>query len=249
MSGGDRSARTDVLVVVAHPDDEIAWFGGLIPLHVALGRRVTVLCMTPGGPPGSEIAAVRAGELRASLRTCGLEDPPLWGGFEDCGWIEGGGFRDLDWVWARWGGRDAVRDALIGVYARERPVTVFAHNPETGDYGHPNHMASGQACIDAFEACQRDPDLVGDPDCLRRLYVSSRVGAPGAGRVDWHRPLDRFDGRTAAEVAASALRCHRSQDCHAIGVRDHLAYELRCGRGDDDDVAAPRVQRSGAGAR
>lgn len=240
MHDRDGPPRVDVLVVVAHPDDEIAWFGGLIPLHVALGRRVVVLCMTPGGPLGSEIAALRATELAASLRTCGVADPPLWGGFEDCGWIEPGSFRELAWVWDRWGGRAAVRDALIGIYARLRPLTVFAHNPESGDYGHPNHMASGQACIDAFEACRRDPALTGDPDCLRRLYVSSRVGAPGAGRIDWHRPLAHFDGRTAAEVAAAALRCHRSQSCHDIGVRDHLAYELRCGSADEGDVAAPR---------
>lgn len=229
------TARTDVLVVFAHPDDEIAWFGGLIPHHVAAGQRVVALCMTDGGAGGPEAAALRAIELTASLRTCGLDAPPLWGGFKDCGWIEGGGFRSLAWTWERWGGRDAARDAMIATFARLRPVTIYTHNPEHGDYGHPNHMATGQACLDAFDACRADPSLIGDPGCLERLYVSCREDEDGARKLDWHRPLPRFGGRSAAEVGAAALRCHRSQSCRDAGVRAKLAYHLRRGEADEQD--------------
>lgn len=220
--------RIDLLVVAAHPDDEITTFGAVIPHCVALGRSVVVACLTRQAD--MELAALRENELRASLRTCGVETEPLLGCFPDCGFIAPDRFETLEWVWQRWGGRTAARDHLIAIYRRLRPRVVFAHHPDSGEYGHPNHMAAGWACIDAWDALHAS----GDPATPCKIYIND--AGPEAWHPDWDAPLPALGGRSPAEIGAAALRCHRSQDCASDGIRSHLRFRTIRSRVGDDVV-------------
>lgn len=214
--------RADLLVVSAHPDDEIATFGAIIPYCLAHGRSVVAACLTRQAD--MELAALREGELRASLWTCGMRHEPVLASFPDCGFIAPDRFESLEWVWTRWGGRATVAAYVAGLYRRFRPRVVFSHHPETGEYGHPNHQAAGWACLDAHAL------LAGDAAQPQKIYV----GDPAGWRVDWHAPLPALGGRSAAEVGAEALRCHRSQSCSDAGVRAHLAFRaIRSQVGED----------------
>lgn len=216
----------DLLVVAAHPDDEIATFGAIIPHSLALGRTVAVACLTRQAD--MEVAALRESELRASLRTCGLADEPVLGSFPDCGFSSPGRFESLAWVWQRWGGREAGRDFIIALYRRFRPQVVFTHDPETGEYGHPNHMAAGWACVDAWDALH----AAFDPATPCKIYV--RSDAPEAWRPDWFAAQPALGGRSPAEIGAEALRCHRSQSCAEAGIREHLRYRILRSRVGED---------------
>lgn len=72
-----------VLVVAAHPDDEILGMGGTIARHARAGDEVTVLWVTDGsstqytGRP--EVVELKYGEAEAALRVLGARD-----------WIRGG---------------------------------------------------------------------------------------------------------------------------------------------------------------
>lgn len=219
-------ALVDLLAVIAHPDDEIATFGALIPLALARGRRVAVACLTRS--PDLVMAAVRADELRACLRTCGITEEPIFAPFPDCGFLGPGRFESLDWVWERWGGRAAAAEYVTDLYRRLRPQVVLAHHPETGEYGHPNHMAAGWACADAWDRLHGD----GDEATPCKIYVRSKDD--GAWRPDWDAPEAAFDGRSPAEVGAEGLRCHRSQNAATAGVRPWLRYALLRSRVGDD---------------
>jgi LmbE family N-acetylglucosaminyl deacetylase len=215
---GPMPARADLLVVFAHPDDEVSTFGAIIPYYLAAGKTAVAVCMTRESNEGT--AALRDGELRESLWTCGMRHEPLLAGFPDCGFLGPDHFESLEQTWERWGGRAAVSAFMADLYRRFHPTLVFTHNPETGEYGHPNHKAAGRACLDAYDALLSQHD----PAMPRKIYITSRTER--AWRIDWNRPLSALGGRSADVVASKALRCHRSQSCSTAGVRSYLAYEL-----------------------
>jgi LmbE family N-acetylglucosaminyl deacetylase len=68
-----------VLVLAAHPDDEVIACGGMLAWHSAQGHEVTVAHMTDGAqgdPSGKfgDIAALRRKEGREALRILGVEN-------------------------------------------------------------------------------------------------------------------------------------------------------------------------------
>ncbi len=64
-----------VLVIAAHPDDELLGCGGTVALHVNQGDRVRSLIVC-GGPPLRETAdaEVRRGQARSAANILGVED-------------------------------------------------------------------------------------------------------------------------------------------------------------------------------
>ncbi|MGW6055476.1 PIG-L deacetylase family protein [Streptomyces sp. NPDC055189] len=80
-----------VVVVAAHPDDEVLGFGGAIATLLAAGNLVHTLCLTDGeashGPATpaarSELAARRRGELAAALGELGTLPAPVHAGLPD----------------------------------------------------------------------------------------------------------------------------------------------------------------------
>lgn len=122
------SAPTKMLVVVAHPDDELLFFGGLLLAHAALEPEI--VCVTDGDFEGDGPARLAAcervcAELGAKLHCLGLPDDP-----SAC--------LDLD----------AIVAALSRRYP-SAPTRVFTHSPH-GDYGHFNHMDVSLAVHRAF---------------------------------------------------------------------------------------------------
>lgn len=110
---------TRVLVVVAHPDDEVIFFGGTIARHREAGASVDVACATSEFAPAT-LGAARRGELRHACRLLGaraillpLADAP--GGLD----------------------RSALAASLRDLVADE-PDVVYTHGP-WGEYGHRHH--------------------------------------------------------------------------------------------------------------
>ena len=67
----------DMLVLVAHPDDELLWFGGMLPMYAGeLGYKIQlVYCIKP--------SAQRKLELLDGLWTCGIDAYPIMLGRAD----------------------------------------------------------------------------------------------------------------------------------------------------------------------
>jgi LmbE family N-acetylglucosaminyl deacetylase len=75
--------RQPVLVLAAHPDDEVIGAGAMLAHHAAAGHEVTVVHMTDGAqgdPDGAtnDIVATRRAEGREALRRLGLDEPVRW---------------------------------------------------------------------------------------------------------------------------------------------------------------------------
>jgi LmbE family N-acetylglucosaminyl deacetylase len=186
----------DVLVVVAHPDDESFGLGAVLHAFAERGSRSRVLCFTHGeastlhGVDG-DLAAVRAGELDAASRRLGVEGVELL---------------------------DYPDGSLAAQEASELAGHVQRHAPETGAgmllvfdnggiTGHPDHQAATDAALEAAITLDVPvyawviPSSVAD--ALNREFGTSFVGRE-PDRTHIVLTVDR-----AAQ--ADAIDCHRSQ--------------------------------------
>ena len=210
-SAGDRPAsvqaweptveKADLLVVVAHPDDEYVFLGALIPYYGAeRGKNVLVCYIT-------ESDWYRRIELLDGLWTAGLRTYPLLGKFYDRYTL------DLNAAYAKIG-KKKVQDYMIGVFRRYKPDVVATHDIG-GEYGHGVHKLCADIVINALGKStdtRYDPDSAKEygtwevPKCYIHLYEKDQI------RFDWKgMTLEAFGGKSAFEAADAAWQCHVSQ--------------------------------------
>ena len=218
MSGG-------LLVVTAHPDDEVLIAGGTLAACAAAGLPTGVVCLTRGeqGPISSRrlasrktLATVRAAELRAACAELGVE------------WVKC--YRRQDGNLEFSDGPAIVRQLAAILWARA-PDAVITFG-EDGLYHHPDHIATYWYTV---RAVKRQADR---PQLYRSVWPTSLsadlVGAMAARGLPsdlWQLEPDEFgtdqldgsfelDVRAFAQQKLRALRCHRTQlgDDHALSA-------------------------------
>ena len=203
---------TDVLCIVAHPDDETRLCGGVIALLISRGALVRLLCLTRGeggelgDPPLAEranLGQVREQELRCAARALGINsvtfmdyvDPPV---------------NADDKVSAPAHHPDKLTEQLAAQIRLHRPAAVLTHG-SNGEYGHPAHRLLYRLTRRAVQALESNPPL---------LYSFS-AHFPGHG---YPRLANRDDPahlivnvEPVLERVIAAAQCHRTQ--HALFVR------------------------------
>lgn len=130
---GQLTGVSEVLAVVAHPDDESFGLGGVLAALASAGRRVRVLCLTHGeastlGDAG-DLAGVRASELACAARQLGVVDASL----EE--WPDGK-LADAD--------RAAVTGRIAAQAASADAIVVLE---PSGVTGHPDHQAASRLAL------------------------------------------------------------------------------------------------------
>ena len=143
-----------LLAVLAHPDDESFGPGGSLARAAAEGVEVHLVTMTDGaagttdnGLDGEELAAVRAGELRAAASELGVTLHHL--SHRDSGF---GDEADAAHPEALVNVPTEQLAAELGVLIQQiRPHVVITHD-ETGGYGHRDHISCHRATVAAFGA-------------------------------------------------------------------------------------------------
>ena len=208
--------KADLLVLSAHPDDEILFMGGTIPYYAGeRGYDVQVAYMVPATP-------YRRLELLDGLWVCGVRHYPDLGSFPDRYVTSlSGMYRQEGWS------RDRVMRHVTGLFRRYRPEVVVTHDVN-GEYGHGAHKvaadAAQQAVSLAADASYQHRFLKEtEPWQVKKLYLHLYV--EGALRMDWRQPLEAFGGRTAFDVAEAAFACHISQQHTAYRVEDYGPYD------------------------
>ena len=147
------SRRASLLVILAHPDDEI-FHGGMLMHLSQQGVRVTLVCATNGeaGKPHPSVGAVddlgalRTGELRLSCQRLGI-DPPVLLGFHDS--ARGERQRHCDARSLATVDMLEVEAAIRRVIEAVRPQVLLTFDPH-GGYYHPDHIAVHRATTAAF---------------------------------------------------------------------------------------------------
>ena len=216
---GDRAAeaqvweppaeKADLMLLVAHPDDEVLWFGGALPTYAGeRGKTCQVCMMVPTMP-------YRRLELLDCLWTCGVKNYPVWGPFRDSFSYT------LSRQYKHWN-KNQVYSLVTGWIRQFRPDVLLTHD-FAGEYGHGAHRVCADAaahCLALAENEKKYPASAKEygtwavPKCYIHLYGENVVD------MDWRQPLSAFGGRTSFEVAEDGFRCHISQQKTDYKVED-----------------------------
>ena len=202
----------ELMLISTHPDDEILWFGGLLPYYAGqLHRKVLVVYMV------GALKHVRNLELLDGLWSMGVTLYPDVGDFHDVGKY------DIGSVYNHWG-RNGAEKRIVEAIRRYKPQVVITQDVN-GEYGHKAHVVTVKAVTDVF-----DGGLAGDPDAYpesaeqygvwtpKKLYI--HLWKEGQIKFDWQQPLSAFEGETGLEVAKAAFKKHVSQQNGKYSVRD-----------------------------
>jgi LmbE family N-acetylglucosaminyl deacetylase len=152
----DERYKADILLVVAHPDDEGA-ATAYLARAIDEGKRVAVAYGTRGSSGGNEVGteqasalgAIREIEARRALATLGITNVWFLGGSDTAS-------QDVLQSLANWQ-HGAALEQLVRLVRLTRPEVVLTFLPGTfiGE-DHGDHQASGVLATEAF-------DLAGDP--------------------------------------------------------------------------------------
>jgi LmbE family N-acetylglucosaminyl deacetylase len=211
-SSGDGIRR--VLVVTAHPDDVDFGSAGTIAAFTAAGLEVTYCIATSGEAGGSDrtmtradMAALRQDEQRAAAAVVGVSDVRFLG--HPDGMVVAN--------------RELRRD-ISRVIRQVRPERVLSQSPERNlefvFASHPDHLATGEAALDAVYPDARNPfahpELLDDeglePWTVPELWIMGPGGEHTGVAVDTTATVER---------KVAALMCHKSQlpDPDAVAQR------------------------------
>ncbi len=188
-----------VLVVIAHPDDEL-FVSGTIALLAERGFELDLVCLTDGGAGSSDLLLnarvgcldrLREKELRCSAEMLGIER--VWMlGYKDAGSELGLESR-----------RDSVSivDRLRECLEKMNPAAVITHGSK-GGYGHPAHLLLHQAVLAAVKLFRGRVDVYSFAAAIPNAFFS------------WHfddRATVVVDVSEFVEQRAAALNYHQSQ--------------------------------------
>jgi LmbE family N-acetylglucosaminyl deacetylase len=223
--------RASLLVVLAHPDDEI-FHGGVLAHLSGRGVRVTLACATngeagkahPSVGPVEDLGALRVEELRLSCARLGIEEPVLLR-FHDSARKERQRHDDphalanVDML--------DVEAAIRGIIADVKPQVIVTFEPH-GGYYHPDHIAIQRATTAAFFSSgvmgNEAPERLFYATMLRDVFRVFADASRGRGISDGLDPdvfatapemiAVSFDASPYLERKLFALTAHRS----AFGV-------------------------------
>lgn len=201
--------KADLLVVSAHCDDELLYFGGTIPTYAGeRGLAVQVAYMANG-------ERVRVDEALAGLWHLGVRNAPVFLPFRDAYTTT------LEDGLKRWGEENTV-STLVELIRRFQPEVIVSHDVN-GEYGHGAHRATAHCLLKAVplaaDAAQY-PDSVTKYGAWQTQKLYLHLYAEQTRTMDWRVPLSAFGGKTAIDLANEAYDMHVSQQEYHQTVYD-----------------------------
>lgn len=178
-----------LLLVHAHPDDEVLGSGATMAKYAAAGTHVTLVTCTLGEegeilvPELEHLASdkqdglgqYRIGELAAACAALGVTDHRFLGGagrWRDSGMMGTPQNERPDVFWNA--DLDEATAALVAVVREVKPQVIVTYN-ENGGYGHPDHIQAHRVAVAAFEKAG-DPTFApasGEPWQPTKLYYTA----------------------------------------------------------------------------
>jgi len=200
----------DLMLVVAHKNDETLYFSGTISKYIAEGKTVGVVVITEhGNRMGQE-------ELFECLWMQGMVYQPIilnrWDGKSS--------YEEIARIW---GGYDECTGEIVELIRHYTPEVVLSMDLE-GEFGHVEHVMCADMTVSAVE---RSLDASWYPESaaeygvwdVPKLYLHL-YDKTHKLNIDFDTPLEMFDGCTAMEMAYAAFDRYQSQ------IQLHHTYSL-----------------------
>ena len=201
--------KAELMLVVAHPDDEVLWFGGMLPTYAGERKKICQVCMMVPTMPYRRL------ELLDCLWTCGVAVYPVWAAYPDSF------SATLQGQYKHWK-KNGVYQRITGWIRQFKPDVLLTHD-FGGEYGHGAHRVCADAvahCLalaanpDKYPASYKEFGTWNVPKCYIHLYGENVID------MDWRQPLSAFGGKTSFEVAEEGFLCHLSQQHTDYHVED-----------------------------
>ncbi len=193
----------DLMLIVTHPDDDLIWFGGLLPTYAGEQGKKCMVVYLAGEP-----SAQRKNELLDGLWTCGIRYYPEIGPFYDLN------IQSVELVKQKWGGEDAAPSYIVRQLRHYKPLVVVTQDIR-GEYGHTQHLAAVEAVIRSVTELSADAAFEPDSAAQYGVYAPQKLYIHRLREneitFDWTQSLSAFGGRTGEEVAKEAFKKHISQ--------------------------------------
>ena len=207
-------SKADLLLLVTHPDDELLWFGGLLPTYAGerdLALQVAYLVPSIG---------YRRLELLDGLWHCGVETYPIF-----CEMLDKRA-PNLSAQYKLWN-KNHLLGKVVSVIRQVQPEVLVTQD-ERGEYGHGAHRACADACKLAISAAAdakqyRESAKSYGPWQVKKLYL--HLYGENQLRMDWRAPLSAFGGKDGLTVATEALGFHVSQTMNGWAMEDGGQYD------------------------
>ncbi|MBQ9252721.1 MAG: phosphodiester glycosidase family protein [Clostridia bacterium] len=195
--------QSDVLFLVAHPEEELLYYGGAIPYYAAeQGRTVAVALM-------SYANTSRRSEFLNGLWSMGYRDYPIMEGFKTA---KVSGIKAAYKTISTKNGEETLISWIKGVFEATRPQVVVGPD-EQGEGKNGQRMMLADACVKAFN----DAEKSWTP---QKLYLHLYGAVEDQIVFDWNQPLEQLGGRTGMGLAYYAYLFHKTQDDQKQSVYD-----------------------------
>ena len=209
----DDSEIERILVVTAHPDDVDFGAAGTIATWTKAGFEVTYAIVTNGDAGGSDhdvarsdIPAIRQAEQRDAAACVGVSDVRF------LGYVDGGLTVSHD-----------LRRDISRVIRQVRPQRLLCQSPERNwkrlQGSHPDHLAAGEAAIQAVYPDARNPfahmSLLNDEGLA--AWTVPEVWVMASDRSDHY-----VDITEVFDTKISALRSHVSQIADPVALEKNV---------------------------
>jgi LmbE family N-acetylglucosaminyl deacetylase len=199
----------DLMFLVAHPDDELLFFGGAIPTcAVEQQRKVVVAYMTYSN-------TTRRSELLNGLWAMGVRNYPIIGEFWD-GYSTTAAKTAKDW------GRSNALSFIVECIRRTKPKVLVTHD-FGGEYGHGAHRLTAELAAQAYEYAANAEKYAESAETYgtwQVLKLYSHLYGENQITFDWTVPLKNMDGKTGIELAAGAYALHVTQESTKFSMEE-----------------------------
>jgi LmbE family N-acetylglucosaminyl deacetylase len=200
MSVGAEVRQSDVVLVVAHPDDEI-FVSGTLCLLAEKGLSITLVCVTDGEGGGRDLVHPRSGASLASVRRRELSLSGSVLGVREVFFLS---YPDVgesaDPKAEPWAEKDLVT-SLDVIFRESKPELILTHGPK-GGYGHPAHTAVHNCVMKAAENSSFSGAIFSFCGMVERSPLSYWFDDPSDVLIDASEFLSR---------RAASLSYHQSQ--------------------------------------
>ena len=211
----DAPEKVDLMLFSTHPDDEVLWFGGLLPYYAGeQDKDVLVINAVYGW-------FYRRQELLDALWTCGVDIYPIMLGYPDQ-------VDTVNEIIREWGVKNRQpKNKAVALIRQYKPDVVVLHDVD-GEYGHNAHKAF---CWLGQQGVERAADPNEHAESFKEWGVWNvpktyiHLWGDNQMRMDWKQPLTAFGGKTGLEVADKAFHCHVSQSKKQYRVEDGGEYD------------------------
>ena len=208
----------DLLLISSHSDDEQLFFLGLLPYYAGeLGMQVQVAYVVQHFEANGVLNHQRPHEQLDGLWTVGVRNYPVMSDFPDLyakSKDRNVAFSEAEKVYEKAGiSYDDFVEYMTDCIRRFKPYVIVSHDLN-GEYGHGTHVMAAKALTEAigysgdetkYEESAKEYGVWNIEKLYLHLYEENKIV------MDYDKPLDNFDGKTAYEVSCEGFGCHKSQ--------------------------------------